>query len=98
MKHDVGKSVYKDMQKLPSYAQVAAATELAKIDDVDNFEKLSEVADIRHMESTDEPYFRLKFGFYRFLLYYDVENEAIKILSLRHRKDAYKRQNLPWLR
>jgi len=56
----------------------------------------SDVPNVRHMEGTTEPYYRLKFGEYRFLLYYDKETETIKVLSLKHRKDAYKKQNLPW--
>jgi len=40
--------------------------------------------------------YRLKFGNYRFLLYHDTETNTVEILSLKHRKDAYKKQNLPW--
>ena len=86
------------MSKLPSYVQIAARVELNKIAIAENFDSLREIADIRQMKGTAEPYYRLKFGVYRYLLYYDAQNETVDVLSLLHRKDAYKRQNLPWLR
>ena len=96
MNHKVAKRVYKETEKLPLYAQVLASEEMRHIEKAANFIELTGLADIAHMEGTDEPYYRLKFNKYRYMLYYDVENETLKVLSLTHRKDSYKKQNLPW--
>ena len=98
MNYEVEKRVYKDTEKLPLYAQEAADEELERIEKAADFESLTRVSDIRRIEGTEEPYYRLKFGKYRYLLYYDAETELLKILRLTHRKDSYKKQNLPWRR
>jgi len=98
MKNVVAKRVFKDFDKLPLYAQEQAYQERENIENAKDFIELKELSDVAPMEGTDEPYFRLKFGNYRYMLYYDIENETLKILSLTHRKDTYKKQNLPWRR
>jgi len=89
----VEKRVYKDADKLPKYIQEIAAQQIEVMKASATF---SDIPNIRHMEGTSEPYFRLKFGEYRFILFYDQKIETIKVLSLKHRKDAYKKHNLPW--
>ena len=96
MKREVGKRVYKEIAKLPLYAQIAAKTEMDKVKEAASFRALFDVADVKHVEGTDEPYYRLKFGKYRYITYYSAEIEQLKIILLAHRKDAYKKQNQPW--
>ena len=59
-------------------------------------DNLYEIENVVHMKGTDEPYYRMKFNDYRFLLFHDEENNIVIIRALTHRKDAYKKQNLPW--
>ena len=87
------KKLCKDIDKLPKYAKEDAAEQIKLLKKATT---LSEVPEIRHMEGTDEPYYRLKFGNYRMMLYYYQENETVRILSITHRKDTYKKHNLPW--
>jgi mRNA-degrading endonuclease RelE of RelBE toxin-antitoxin system len=91
----VAKRVYKDAEKLPKYAKELAAEEIQNLEAA---ETLDELPNVIHMVGTDEPYYRLKFNTYRYMLYYDQENETVEVLSLTHRKDTYKKQNLPFRR
>jgi mRNA-degrading endonuclease RelE of RelBE toxin-antitoxin system len=95
MKTKNHKRVFKDVSRLPEHIQEKAAQELENLKAAAS---LSELDNVIHMEGTDEPYYRLKFDKYRFLLYYDIENDIVKVLSLTHRKDTYKKHNLPWRR
>ena len=96
MKNTVAKRICKDVEKIPLHAKIAADEAMEKIENAVDFIHLCEIADIVHMEGTNEPYYRLKFNTYRFMLYYDIENETLEVLSLTHRKDSYKKHNLPW--
>ena len=98
MNHTIRKRVYKETEKLPLYAQIQASHEMDNIEKAVDLSELAELSDVIPMEGTDEPYYRLKFGNYRYILYYDIETETLKVLSLTHRKDTYKKQNLPWRR
>ena len=94
MEHIVAKRVTKEFEKIPLYAQKLAEKEYANIRKAKDFVELTKLTDIVHLEGTDEPYYRLKFNKYRYLLYLDVENETLKLLSLTHRKDTYKKKNM----
>jgi mRNA-degrading endonuclease RelE of RelBE toxin-antitoxin system len=94
MKVEVKKRVSKDTEKLPIHVQLLAAEEIKKLKAANN---LSELDNIRQMEGTNEPYYRLKFNDYRYLLYYDETTNSVSVRRLKHRKDAYKKHNLPWL-
>ena len=85
--------VYKDADKVPEHIKLMAAEELEKLEKSAN---LSELGNVEKMKGTKEPYYRLKFSNYRFLLYHDTETDVVEILSLKHRKDSYKKQNLQW--
>ena len=87
------KSVSRDIEKLPSHAKEAAA---GIIEDITNAATLNEIQNVIPMEGTDEPYYRVRFGSYRMLLYYEKEKNTVKILAITNRKDSYKKQNLPW--
>ena len=93
MNIDVDKQVYKDAEKIPKPIQIRAAKEMKALKDATS---LSELVNVRHMEGTDEPYYRLKFNEYRFMLYHNIEEDIIEVISLTHRKDTYKKHNLPW--
>ena len=89
------KRVLKDIDKLPQYIKLMAADELEKLKAASN---LNELGNVIPMKGTEEPYYRLKFSDYRFMLYHDGENDTVEVISLTHRKDTYKKQNLPWRR
>jgi len=98
MKHIIIKKVYKETEKIPLYAKVQAFKEMDNIEKAKDLIELRELSDVVPIEGIDEPYYRLKFGNYRYMLYYDIENETLEVLSLTHRKDTYKKHNLPWRR
>ena len=98
MRRKIEKRVYKETQKIPLYAQIAASEALSAIENATDFSHLCELADIVPMEGTNEPYYRLRFNQYRYILFYDAESETLEVLSLTHRKDTYKKHNLPWRR
>ena len=87
------KKITKNIAVLPAYAKEEAAQ---IIETLQKAKTLSAVQNVIHMEGTDEPYYRLKFGDYRMMMYYYKESETVKILSITHRKDAYKKHNFPW--
>ena len=89
----IEKQVYKDADKLPKYVQEQAARQIEMLKTATT---LSNVLNIRQIEGTGKPFYRLKFGDYRMMLYYYQDINTIKLLSITHRKDAYKKQNLPW--
>ena len=91
----VDKQTYKDAEKLPKHIQLRAAEEMKALKNAKN---LSELSNVRRMEGTNEPYYRMKFSSYRFMLYHNVEEDIVEVVSLTHRKDYYKKQNLPWHR
>ena len=93
MKIEVKKQVLKDTEKLPIHVQLMAAKEIEKLKAANN---LSELDNIEPMEGTDEPFYRMRFNKYRYIFYYDDLNNTVSIRRLKHRKDAYKRHNLPW--
>jgi mRNA-degrading endonuclease RelE of RelBE toxin-antitoxin system len=93
MKTIVEKRVFKEAEKLPRCVQELAAQQIEVLKAATT---LSNVPNVVPMEGTEEPYYRLKFSNYRFMLYYDIENKILKVLSLTHRKDSYKKHNLPW--
>ena len=93
MKILTDKRVFKDVDKVPKYIQEKAADEL---ENLKTAMSLSELGNVKQMSGTKEPYYRMKFSDYRFVLYYDKDSDTVEVLSLTHRKDTYKRQNLPW--
>ena len=90
---EVKKRVWKDAEKLPQYIKDLAADEIENLKAAND---LSNLTNVEPMEGTDEPFYRLKFNDYRFLMYYDKEKKILEVRKLKHRKDAYKKQNLPW--
>jgi len=89
----VKKNIWKEVTKLPQYIQTMSVEQLDKLEAADSLSKLDNV---RHLEGTDEPYYRLKFNDYRFIFYYDEETKTANVIRLKHRKDSYKKHNLPW--
>ena len=93
MNVEIKKRVSKDTEKLPINVQLLAAKEIEKLKTVNS---MSELDNIEPMEGTDEPFYRLKFNKYRYLIYYDETTNTVSVRRLKHRKDAYKKHNLPW--
>jgi mRNA-degrading endonuclease RelE of RelBE toxin-antitoxin system len=91
----VAKQVYKDAEKIPKSAKVMATEQIQNLMAA---EKLSNLTNAIPMEgTTDEPYYRLRFSTYKYMLYYDEENATVEVLSLTHRKDTYKKQCLRFI-
>ena len=90
---EVKKRVEKETEKLPIQIQLMAAKEIEKLKAASS---LSELDNIEPMEGTDEPFYRLRFNRYRYIFYYDDTTNTVSIRRLKHRKDSYKKHNLPW--
>jgi len=90
---EVKKRVEKDTEKLPIQIQLLAAKEIEKLKAANS---LSELDNVVPMEGTDKPFYRLKFNNYRYIFYYDDAIKSVSIRRLKHRKDSYKKYNLPW--
>ena len=90
---EIKKSVEKDTEKLPIRIQLMAAKEIEKLKAA---KSLGELDNVVPMEGTDEPFYRLKFNNYRFIIYYDDATNSVSIRRLKHRKDSYQKHNLPW--
>ena len=93
MRVEVKKRVEKETEKLPIHVQLIAAEEIKKLKAASS---LNELDNVEPMEGTDEPYYRLRFGRYRYLFYYDSAANTVSIRRLKNRKDSYKKHNLPW--
>jgi len=93
MNVEVKKQVLKDTEKLPLNVQLMAAEEIEKLKAANG---LNELDNVEKMEGTDEPFYRLRFSKYRYLFHYDETTNNVSIRRLKHRKDAYKKHNLPW--
>ena len=92
---EVVKSVCKEAKSLPKPDKNKVDEQ---IDVLEKAKNLYEVPNVVPVKGTSKPFFRLKFGNYRFIMYYDESINYLKVLSLTHRKDTYKKQNLPWRR
>ena len=90
---EVKKQVEKDTEKLPIHIQLMAAKEIEKLKAANC---LSELDNVVPIEGTDEPFYRLKFNNYRYIFYYEDATKSVSIRRLKHRKDAYKKHNVPW--
>jgi len=95
MNVNVAKSVYKDAEKVPKHIRELIDEQIGILE---NAESLSDVPNIYKIQGITEPYYRLKFSAYRFMMYYDEGANILQILLLTHRKDTYKKHNLPWQR
>jgi mRNA-degrading endonuclease RelE of RelBE toxin-antitoxin system len=93
MKVIVKKNIWKEVAKLPQHIRTMSVEQLDKLEAANN---LSELDNVNHLQGTDEPYYRLKFNDYRFLFHYDEATQTVNVIRIKHRKDAYKKQNLPW--
>jgi mRNA-degrading endonuclease RelE of RelBE toxin-antitoxin system len=87
------KKICKDVDKLPQFVREQAAQQ---IETLQAAATLSDVSNVSHLQGTHEPYYRLKFGDYRMMLYYYQDTNTVMLLSITHRKDTYKKHNLPW--
>ena len=90
---EIKKQVEKDTERLPIQIQLMAAKEIEKLKAANN---LNELDNVVPMEGTDEPFYRLKFNNYRYIFHYDYTTNSVNRRRLKHRKDSYKKHNLPW--
>ena len=93
MNVSVNKNVIKDVEKTPNSIKVLV---LDCIDELEAKENLNELLNDRKMEGTDEPYYRIRLRNYRLLIHYDKETKTVIVHALTHRKDTYKKENLPF--
>ena len=89
----VKKNIWKDVSKLPHYIQIMSVEQLDKLEIANN---LNDLDNIKPLKGTKEPFYSMKFNDYRFLLYYKEERNTVIVIRLKHRKDVYKKQTLPY--
>ena len=82
MNTDVNKKVLKDLEKVPKNVKEEV---LENIQTLEEAEHLFQLKNVSHMEGTDEPYYRLKLGTYRLLVYYEKETKSVTVHALTHR-------------
>jgi len=80
MKIEISKSAFKQLQKIDKKNQKIILEKIKLLEDYPN------TPNIKKLTNYYPPY-RFRVGNYRVL--FDVENEVIKILSIKHRKEAY---------
>ena len=93
MKTNVNRKVEKEVEKVPN------SIKLLVIESINELEKANSIHDIKNvipMEGTKEPYYRMTIRTYRLLLHYENETKTVTVHALTHRKDTYKKENLPW--
>jgi len=93
MKINVNKDVEKDAEKVPKSIKELIMENIKALIEAEN---LSDLDNIIPMEGTKKPYYRMKIKTHRLLLYYEKETKTVTVLALTHRKDTYKKENLPW--
>ena len=93
MKINVKKSVLKEVEKAPKSIKELVAENIKALMKA---ESISELNNIKSMEGTEKPYYRLKLRTHRLLVHYEKETNTVTIHALTHRKDTYKKENLPW--
>ena len=95
MKTNVNKNVEKEVDKAPNSIKALVIENIKALKEAQN---LSDVKNVKPMEGTKKPFYRLTIGTYRLLLYYEKETKTVTVHALTHRKDTYKKENLPWRR
>jgi len=89
----VNKNVLKDAEKVPNSIKALVLENIKALEDAGS---LSDLNNVKKMEGTEEPYYRLKLRTYRLLIHYEKETKTVTVHALTHRKDSYKRENLRW--
>ena len=90
---EISKNADKEIEKTPTYVQLKVAEQVEKLMAANS---LNELNNVQRLEGIDEPYYKMKFGKYRFILYYDDKTKKVDVRRFKHRKDVYKKHNLPW--
>ncbi|GAB6045475.1 hypothetical protein JCM11957_10730 [Caminibacter profundus] len=80
MKIEISKSAFKHLQKINKKNQKIILDKLKLL------EKYPDTPNIKKLTNYYPPY-RFRVGNYRVL--FDIENDIIKIISIKHRKEAY---------
>jgi mRNA-degrading endonuclease RelE of RelBE toxin-antitoxin system len=93
MKVEVKKKVWKEAESLPAHIKLLVDEQIEKLKTANS---LSDLDNAIPMKGTNEPYYRLKFSDYRIIIYYDETTNTVDVRKLSHRKDVYKKHNLPW--
>jgi len=91
----IKKKVWKEAEVLPTHIQILVDEQIEKLKSAND---MSDLDNAIPLKGTSEPYYRLKFGDYRIIMYYDESTNTADIRKLSHRKDTYKKHNLPWRR
>ena len=90
---EISKNADKAIEKAPINIQLIVAEQVEKLKAAHN---LNELSNVRPLKGVDEPYYKMNFGKYRLIIYYDDKTKKVDVRRFKHRKDSYKKHNLPW--
>ena len=93
MNVEVTTKAVKDTEAFPENVHKLIVQQISRLMSAKN---LRDLGNVLRMKGTDEPYYRLKIKQYRLIMYYEEDTETIIVKRVKHRKEAYKKQNLPW--
>ncbi|MCL2041541.1 MAG: type II toxin-antitoxin system RelE/ParE family toxin [Bacteroidales bacterium] len=93
MKVEVTTRAVKDTEAFPQNVHELIVRQVSRLMSANS---LGDLDNVSRIKGSDEPYYRLKIKKYRLIIYYDKETDTVYIRRVKHRKDAYKKHNLPW--
>jgi len=93
MNVEVTTRAVKDTEAFPENVHELIVQQITKLMSAKSLDDLSNIS---RMKGTDEPYYRLKIKQYRLIIYYEKDTDTVCVKRVKHRKDAYKKYNLPW--
>ena len=93
MNVEVTTNAVKDTESFPKNVQELIVKQVSILMSA---EKLRDLDNVSHIKGTTEPYYRLKIKQYRLIVYYEEDTDTVYVKRVKHRKDAYKKHNLPW--
>ena len=93
MNIEVTTRAVKDTETFPKNVQKLIVQQISKLMSANS---LGDMSNVSRIKGTDEPYYRLKIKQYRLIMYYKKDTDTVCVKRVKHRKDTYKKHNLPW--
>jgi mRNA-degrading endonuclease RelE of RelBE toxin-antitoxin system len=95
MKTNVNRNVEIEIDKMHDSIKALVIENIKALKEA---QSLSDLKNVKPMEGTKKPFYRLTIGTYKLLLHYEKDTKTVTVHALTHRKDTYKKENLPWRR
>ena len=92
MNVEVTKHAVKDTETFPKNVQDLIIQQISLLLSAN---RLGDLGNVEHLKGINEPFYRLKIKQYRLIMYYEESTNTVFIRRIKHRKDVYKKHNLP---